>query len=82
MPYFHDKGHWRYTSDSKARVLGIFPSVATDFEYVTVNVAFHFLRFRISCDLIGLITTVGNIPFLEWQGRHQELINLRSKNDR
>ena len=81
IPYFHEKSHWKYTSGSMTRILGILPSVAIDFEYITVNVDFHCPRFRISCDLICFIKTVRNIPFLELQGHRKELINLWSKND-
>ena len=57
-------------------------SFATNFESVTVNVAFFCPCFLISCDLIGLIKTVYSIHLPEWQDHRQEQINLRSKDGR
>ena len=77
MPSLNNKGHRRYTSGSKARIMEMCPSVAINFESVTDNVAFRCRQFQISCDLIGLIMSVCNITFLERQGHRQELINSR-----
>ena len=82
IPSFKNKGHGWYTSGSKARIMETLTSVATNFESIIGNVApSPPPRFWISCDSIGLIMMVGNIPLLEGQGNHQELINSRSEDD-
>ena len=62
-------------------ILGMLPYISANFELVTENVAFHFPQFQISCDSIGLKTTVCDITFLEQQVRHQDQINSRSEDE-
>ena len=82
MASFSNKGHGQYNSGLKPRILETFPTFSKIFESVTGNAAFCYTRFRISCDVVGLIATVCNIPFLERQGHRQELKNSRSEDDR
>ena len=54
------------------------PSCAVYFDSDTGNVDYYFREFRISCDSIGLKTSMYDITFLKKQGHRQEWIKLRS----
>ena len=58
MPSFKEKGHGKYTSSLKTRIMETLPSVAKNFESITVNIAFCCPWFQISYESIGLIMTV------------------------
>ena len=45
--------HNQNTFPLKLRILAMLPSIPENSESFTVNIAFYFWKFRISCDLIG-----------------------------